>query len=131
MGFADIGYLLHNKGRWIGHVYGGIGGGGMTITYQNRGESPIRIADNLSANSRDKTKISAAGLAWQTGLSFSRLLFDPAAQSSGWKIGLDLGVFHFPSLTQWKYSGNDQRLKGIDRPQLWGGVARLTIGRLF
>lgn len=131
MGFADIGYLLHNKGRWIGHVYGGIGGGGMTITYQNRGESPIRIADNLSVNSRDKIKISAAGLAWQTGLSFSRLLFAPAAQSSGWKIGLDLGVFHFPSLTQWKYAGNDQRLKGVDRPQLWGGVARLTIGRLF
>jgi hypothetical protein len=131
MGFADIGYVLRNKGRWIGHVYGGIGGGGMTITYHNRGESPLRIADNLSANSRDKIKISAAGLAWQTGLSFSRLLFDPAVQSGGWKIGLDLGIFHFPYLTSWKYAGNDQRLKGADRPQLWGGVARLTIGRIF
>lgn len=131
MGFADIGYLLRNKGRWISHVYGGIGGGGMTITYDNRGESSLHIADNLSANSRDKIKISAAGLAWQTGLSFSRLLFDPAVQSGGWKIGLDLGIFHFPYLTQWKYAGNDQRLNGVDRPQLWGGVARLTIGWIF
>jgi len=131
MGFADIGYLLRNKGRWISHVYGGIGGGGTTITYDNRGESPLRIADNLSANSRDKIKISAAGMAWQTGLSFSRLFFDPAVQSGGWKIGLDLGVFHFPYLTQWKYAGNDQGLKGVDRPLLWGGVARLSIGWIF
>jgi hypothetical protein len=131
MGFADIGYLLHNKGRWIGHVYGGIGGGGMTITYENSGESTLRIADNLSVGSSDKIKISTAGLAWQTGLSFSRLLFDPAVQSGGWKIGLDLGIFHFPYRSQWKYAGNDKRLQGVDRPQMWGGVARLTIGRMF
>ncbi|MEY3242875.1 MAG: hypothetical protein RIR11_4314 [Bacteroidota bacterium] len=131
MGFADIGYLLHNKGRWISHVYAGIGGGGMTITYENRGESALRIADNLSVDNGDRIKISAGGLAWQTGLSVSRLLFDPAAQSGGWKIGLDLGVFQFPYFSQWKYTGNDRGLQGADRPQLWGGVARLNIGIVF
>jgi hypothetical protein len=131
MGFADVGYLLHNKGRWIGHIYGGIGGGGMTVTYENRGESSLSIADNLSVDNGDKIKISAGGLAWQTGLSFSRLLFDPAVQSGGWKIGLDLGVFQFPYFSQWKYSGNDRGLQGVDRPQLWGGVARLNIGVVF
>jgi hypothetical protein len=131
MGFADIGYILCNKGRWIGHVYGGIGGGGVNITYENISESALSIADNLSANSGDKIKISAGGFAWQAGLSFSHLLFDPSEQVGGWKIGLDLGVFHFPYLAQWKYAGNDQLLQGVDSPQLWGGVARLTIGRIF
>jgi hypothetical protein len=131
MGFADIGFLLRNKGRWIGHIYGGIGGGGMNISYENRGESPLRIADNLSASSGDKIKISAGGFAWQTGFSFSYLLFDPTVQSGGWKIGFDLGVFHFPFFAHWKYAGNDQRLQGTERPQAWGGVARVTIGRMF
>jgi hypothetical protein len=131
MGFADFGYVIKNRGRWHHHVVAGIGGGGYSVRYENTTENAFRLAENLGLDAGDKAKISAAGVAWQLGISLNRLLFAPEQQAAGAKLGLELGYFQFPVMSNWRYEGNDAVLNGPDKPNLQGFYVRLTLGGVW
>jgi hypothetical protein len=128
MGFIDAGWILRVKGRAYHYVFAGVGGGGVSLRYDNNTEAPVTLADNLSVAPSERAKISSGGFAWQAGLSLNRLFFDPETKSGGLKIGLELGVFHFPWMSQWTNAGNDIALNGVARPSMYGGFLRLTVG---
>lgn len=128
MGFMDAGWIIRLKGRAYHYVFAGIGGGGVSIRYDNNTEQPVALADNLSVAPGERAKISSGGFAWQAGLSLNRMFFDPATKSGGLKIGLEMGVFQFPWMSQWTNAGNDIALAGIDKPSMFGGFLRLTVG---
>jgi hypothetical protein len=128
MGFLDFGYTLRSRKRQLHYAFAGVGGGGATLRYDNPTENPLRLADNLSVAPNDRTKISTGGLAWQAGLSFNRLCFDPATQSGGLKLGLDFGVYHFARMSRWQAVANDVTLGGLNRPTLYGAYVRFTVG---
>lgn len=128
MGFVDAGWILSAKGRAYHYVFAGIGGGGVGLRYDNNSEAPVALADNLSVTPAGRAKISAGGFAWQAGLSLNRLFFDPQTKSGGLKIGLDVGFFHFPWMSQWIDAGTDIELSGVPNPSMYGGFVRLTVG---
>jgi hypothetical protein len=128
MGFADLGYVWYRKGRAQHHAFVGVGGGGGTLRYDNRGETSWTLADNLQVASNQRATVSAGGWGWQAGISLNRLLFDPASTSGGLKLGLDVGVYQLPRLSQWQYAGDDRPLQGARRGRLQGAFVRLTVG---
>lgn len=128
MGFLDAGWIVRVKGRAYHYIFAGIGGGGVSLRYDNNTEQSVTLADNLSVAPGERVKISSGGFAWQAGVSFNRLFFDPKTTSGGLKIGLELGFFHFPWMSQWTNAGSDVALEGVSKPSMYGGFLRLTVG---
>ncbi len=114
-GMFNPGYVVYAKEGWLVYPFGGIGGGGSSMTIKNTSSKPFTVGSRL-IQPGEELKVGTGGVAMEAALSINR--FFPA-DNAGVKLGLEFGYIGLPFSSDWDSDQKDISNLGQPAKGLW------------
>lgn len=113
-GFFNFGYLFVKKKKTLFYGFGGIGGGGSTLSIKNTGAVTLAFAANQQIPTGETRKISSGGFGFEAGIGVQQLVISKGddGERGGFMIGLVAGINYFPS-QDWRFEANDTKVSNM------------------